>query len=950
LSFIESYDSGRWRIESQIGEGSFGKVYKISREEFGLKVFAALKVIPVPHTSSDITHLRAEGLEGNSLQAYIGEMVGNIVTEIKFVHEFRGTSNIVSYEDHTILPKEGEPGYLILIRMELLESLEHISISRSLSEGEAVKVGIDICRALELLAKNNTVHRDVKPDNILLSKHGDCKLGDFGIARQIDRTNSGMSLKGTHSYMAPEVYKGRPYGNSIDFYSLGLVMYWLLNNRRMPFISAYAETFSQSTRDTALASRMRGEPLPPPAFASPNLAAIILKACAYDRDGRYKSAAEMRNALENCGIEPVTFTMTLPVPPPDEPLEETVLEATVLDNSPELKEAPKIKEAPVQPEPSSSDAKQQEPVLAPPAKPNPVLPDEKPSGTTEPLKTTEPLETKEPSEQKSPSVKVEAKDKPEPLASQPPVEPKAKKKKGLVISMALCAVLVFALTITAIIGANLPASSSSDPTEPPAATPAATSAAKTESPETTSTPQEAFNETSNPVEPDPPAITPAHYLLSDDQAQLKSQSGHVYFGQWPITDPTERFVDLAFNNFGGIGMQSDNGNESGLAWVEYVIPFDFAFFKASIALDKNHNASSEYGTAVYKVYVDDVEKFSKPFAESLTGLDIWIPLHNSSAGKTLRLEVQLNAGADGTHWAFWGNPRLLSDPYEATAMREAEINNSLAEANSIELNTSVYGIINGYVESGEKDLYVFEVSNPGFLGVDVFTDFIPSGERFWKYKIFDVTDPETPLIQENKTGDETRFWLYPIKINPGKYCFEIEASTQWSNSEYSFRLNYHPDTAGEQSISDGAYFISSAVNEEMVVDSANGSLIDGTRAMLFTKHSFVNQQFQLTYLDNGFYRIENIMSQKSFDVPNGAMDSGISLVQWGSEWTHDGQENQQWILSPTSDGFYNIISRISGKYVDVQDHAVEDCSHLIINDPDNSIYQKFRFTLVEIQG
>ncbi|MDR2751090.1 MAG: serine/threonine protein kinase [Clostridiales bacterium] len=318
MSFIDKYDSGTWRIESLLGEGAYGKVYKVSKEEYGYKSYAALKVIPVPHSSSEIGQLMSEGLSGDSLNSCISAMVEDIVREIRFVQEFKGTANIVSCEDYEVVAKEDEPGCNILIRMELLESLEKLLPTRSFGEDDAIAVGIDICQALELLAKNGSVHRDVKPENIFFSKHGSYKLGDFGIARQIDRTSSGMSMRGTLNYMVPEVFKRLEYGTSADLYSLGLVLYRILNNGRMPFVPASASALAPSDREKLFERRMSGEPLPPPAFASPELSRVILKACAFDRENRFETALEMRIALEACKPRAIV----LPPEPKPEPVPE----------------------------------------------------------------------------------------------------------------------------------------------------------------------------------------------------------------------------------------------------------------------------------------------------------------------------------------------------------------------------------------------------------------------------------------------------------------------------------------------------------------------------------------------------------------------------------------------------------------------------------------------------
>ena len=81
---------------------------------------------------------------------------------------------------------------------------------------ELIQLGIDICKALEDCQKYNIIHRDIKVQNIFISENGHFKLGDFGIARVVEKQNIGLSKKGTASYMAPEVYKGQEYTSAVD--------------------------------------------------------------------------------------------------------------------------------------------------------------------------------------------------------------------------------------------------------------------------------------------------------------------------------------------------------------------------------------------------------------------------------------------------------------------------------------------------------------------------------------------------------------------------------------------------------------------------------------------------------------------------------------------------------------------------------------------------------------
>ena len=287
-----------WRIESLIGEGSFGKVYKIVKEELGYEYDSALKVIRIPQSQSELASVKSQGMNEESVTMYFRSMVEELVSEFALMSKFKGTSNIVSYEDHVIEENKDSFGWTIFIRMELLTPMYDYLKDNKLSVRDVIKLGIDICQALELCQKYNIIHRDIKPENIFVSKFGDYKLGDFGIARQLEKTSSGMSKKGTYTYMAPEVYKGMSYNSTVDIYSLGIVLYSFLNNNRTPFLPPFPQTIRYTDKEKANILRMSGKELPKPQNAKGRLAEIVLKACSYNPSERYESAHEMRKALE----------------------------------------------------------------------------------------------------------------------------------------------------------------------------------------------------------------------------------------------------------------------------------------------------------------------------------------------------------------------------------------------------------------------------------------------------------------------------------------------------------------------------------------------------------------------------------------------------------------------------------------------------------------------------
>ena len=299
---------GDWKITKEIGEGSYGTVYEIQKTDFGITTHSALKVIRIPRSNADIKSALNEGMDEQSVTSYFQGFVTEIVQEISVMASLKSHPNIVAYEDHCVLEHNGDIGWDILIRMELLTPLQDYIFTHNLNENNILHLAQDICSALAFCQKKGLIHRDIKPENIFTNETGQFKLGDFGVARTIEKTMGGLSKKGTESYMAPEVYLSKPYGSAVDIYSLGLVLYKFMNDNRLPFLPSAPNPITFADRENALCQRMKGEILPPPANASKEFADIILKACAYKPEERYRTAADMLEDIKKLEICTITLS------------------------------------------------------------------------------------------------------------------------------------------------------------------------------------------------------------------------------------------------------------------------------------------------------------------------------------------------------------------------------------------------------------------------------------------------------------------------------------------------------------------------------------------------------------------------------------------------------------------------------------------------------------------
>jgi serine/threonine-protein kinase len=268
----EQIVGGRYRVLRKLGGGGMADVYLCEDRTLGRQV--ALKVL---------------------LQRYLGDAT--------FVERFRreakaaaglNQANLVSIYDW------GELDGTYYIVMEYVEGetlKDYIRRQGRLSGNEAVRVSLQLLAALEFAHRNGIVHRDIKPQNVMLDREGNVKVTDFGIARAGD---SGMteagSILGTAQYLAPEQAQGQPVDMRSDLYSVGIVLYEMLTGT-VPFKGDSAVT---------VALKHVNEIAPEPSQLVPGmpyaLNQIVLKAMAKSPADRYQSAAQFSRDLRSAQI------------------------------------------------------------------------------------------------------------------------------------------------------------------------------------------------------------------------------------------------------------------------------------------------------------------------------------------------------------------------------------------------------------------------------------------------------------------------------------------------------------------------------------------------------------------------------------------------------------------------------------------------------------------------
>jgi len=283
-----------WQVSQFIGRGSYSRVYRI-HDESGLVRDCALKWVELSRSCPEVAAIERRGSE-NDVAEFFRTAKQQLQQEIQLLDQMHDNGYIVDMLDHKVLDRE-DGGFDLLIRMENLTPLS--ALIDTMTVQDVRQLGLDICSALMGCEAEGIAHRDVKPDNIFRNHQGRYKLGDLGAARRSFGAQGDSTPQGTVLYMAPEVYLSKPYdGKKTDIYSLGLVLYELLNAQHAPFTPLGDAPSTKEEEEASVRRRMSGEDLPAPRQGTREFHFIIDRACSFDPEERYDSAREMYDDLQ----------------------------------------------------------------------------------------------------------------------------------------------------------------------------------------------------------------------------------------------------------------------------------------------------------------------------------------------------------------------------------------------------------------------------------------------------------------------------------------------------------------------------------------------------------------------------------------------------------------------------------------------------------------------------
>lgn len=272
-------------VEQEIGHGPNGTVYQVVRGLDGRKL--ALKHISIPSSEAQTKALIFAGAVSGETDAqrYYSSLETEIKSEILMLNGIKNAPNLLKIRGYQVDRKLTGVGCDIYILSDYCMSLPTYLQNHYITRLQAVNLAIDLCSALEQLRECGLVHKDVRPNNIFMNGSHRFMLGDLGLVKSDELEYASMPDQLITDYTAPEVVApDAGLSDSMDIYSVGMILYEIYNGGILPL-------------DEEGLFRRTDTELPAPKFADLALSEIILRACAFDPENRYKNPAEMKEAL-----------------------------------------------------------------------------------------------------------------------------------------------------------------------------------------------------------------------------------------------------------------------------------------------------------------------------------------------------------------------------------------------------------------------------------------------------------------------------------------------------------------------------------------------------------------------------------------------------------------------------------------------------------------------------
>ncbi|MBR6779472.1 MAG: protein kinase [Clostridia bacterium] len=250
------------------------------------QTIASLWVVRFPATQDDLLILRENGMTVEDSITFFKQAAEDYIGSLLMTECDHSENLLLSVDDCAVEYDEATNTSTVLLRTAYVESLSQYMEKNAIDEETALRIAYKLCDAVAYVRNNELPRRLLTIDNIFVDRNGNFLLGCFGSVAD-------------NRFQSPEEHRGEETLYNSDVNSIGVILYTILNDGRIPLLPRNLQNPSKEDIAIAVQDRHAGMPFPPPANAGRSLTTVILKACAFKSKARYASVEELKNALVN---------------------------------------------------------------------------------------------------------------------------------------------------------------------------------------------------------------------------------------------------------------------------------------------------------------------------------------------------------------------------------------------------------------------------------------------------------------------------------------------------------------------------------------------------------------------------------------------------------------------------------------------------------------------------
>lgn len=282
-----------WTLTYVLSETDEEKIFQAEKETASQTKYSLVRAFYIPNIDEKPKDTQNSDSDEEELRRFTFEKLAKCKKEFTFFRSLSGKSGWLNLRESYDISDVNGLNALSVARFDAAQRLSDFIDENGFTQGAVLKMGIDLCRGLEHLKKEEKLHGSLCPDIIFVDENCRFRIGKINLDVSESRKPDTSSTE-TLAFTAPYARTGG-LSYSSDTYSVGLIMYYFLNGKKLPFEN-------DMTREEAINRRLSGEKIPKPLYDAERITNIVLKACSEEKKNGYQTPYQMRKDLEEAYV------------------------------------------------------------------------------------------------------------------------------------------------------------------------------------------------------------------------------------------------------------------------------------------------------------------------------------------------------------------------------------------------------------------------------------------------------------------------------------------------------------------------------------------------------------------------------------------------------------------------------------------------------------------------